>query len=128
MSFTSIIYDNITSTCRCYLEISRIHEAFTYTKAIVDFYWMKVMQTKISALQENNTWEVVELPDSKEAIRCKWVYKVKYNFNGTLDRYKVRLVAKGYTKKLENYFKETFSQVVKIITVTILLIVAATCS
>ena len=54
------------------------------------------MKTGIKALEENNTWVVTDLPSNKHLIGCKWVYKVKYKFDGTIERYKARLVAKGY--------------------------------
>lgn len=56
------------------------------------------MSSKISALEINNTWTLVNLPSGKHSIRSKWVFKVKHDSNGTIERYKVRLVAKGFTQ------------------------------
>ncbi|KAL0423481.1 UNVERIFIED_CONTAM: putative mitochondrial protein [Sesamum radiatum] len=53
---------------------------------------------KISALEKNNTWCVTELPPNKKAIGCRWVYKLKLNSYGSVDRCKERLVAKGYNQ------------------------------
>ena len=55
------------------------------------------MNAEIEALQKNKTWEMVDLPIKKKTVGCKWVYTIKYRANETLERYKVRLVAKGYT-------------------------------
>lgn len=60
--------------------------------------WVKAMKSEISTLQENGTWELVLLPKHKKVIGCKWVYKVKYHSDGSIDRYKARLVANGYTQ------------------------------
>lgn len=60
-------------------------------------------------------------PESKQAIGCKWVYRVKYNAHGSLDRYKTRLVAKGYTHHAHTDFTKTFSLIVKVVTVRSLL-------
>lgn len=49
----------------------------------------------MEALSKNNTWEIVELPTCKKVIGCKWVYTPKYRANGTLEKFKARLVARG---------------------------------
>ena len=50
------------------------------------------------ALERIQTWEIVEFPKEKKTVGCKWVYTLKYKANGSLKRYKVRLVTKGYTQ------------------------------
>lgn len=56
------------------------------------------MIEEMRALEKNKTWEIVELPKGKKVIGCKWVYTLKYQADGSLERYKARLVAKGYTQ------------------------------
>ena len=55
------------------------------------------MNKKIEALNSNQTWEYVDLPPGKKAIISKWVYKMKLNSEGTLERLKARLVIRGFT-------------------------------
>ena len=55
------------------------------------------MKQEIVALEKNGTWKIMELPPGKHAIRCKWVFKIKYKDNGEIDRFEARLVAKGYS-------------------------------
>ena len=55
------------------------------------------MKEKLDAIEANHTWYVVSLPQGKHSIGCRWIYKVKYKFDGTVDHYKAHLVAKGYT-------------------------------
>ena len=55
------------------------------------------MDAEIVALEPNNTWTITTLPHNKYPIVCKWVYRIKYKADGSIERYKVRLVAKGFT-------------------------------
>lgn len=57
------------------------------------------MNLEIKALEENSTWEIVHLPKGKTVIGSKWVYKIKYKANGEVERFKGRLVAKGYKRR-----------------------------
>lgn len=56
------------------------------------------MQKKFEALESNETWESTELPKDQKAIGYKQFYKIKYRLDGTIERYKVRLVTKGFTQ------------------------------
>jgi hypothetical protein len=55
------------------------------------------MKEELNALHKNNTWDLVDLPPGKSVVGCKWVYKIKTCSNCTVDRYKARLVARGFT-------------------------------
>lgn len=79
--------------------ISNIPKPNLYHKAIKDLKWQDAMAAKIVALESNNTWTLTPLHPHKRAIGFKWVYRVKYNVNGLMERYKVRLVAKGFTQQ-----------------------------
>ncbi|XP_019236240.1 PREDICTED: uncharacterized protein LOC109216534 [Nicotiana attenuata] len=75
------------------------------------------MKVEIQALKENKTWEIVQLPPGKSPISFKWVFKVKYQANGAVERFKARLLAKGYNQHEGLDYQETFLPVVKIVTV-----------
>ena len=67
------------------------------------------MQVEFLYIQENNTWELVLCPSHCKVIGVKWIYKVKFKSNGSLDKYHDRLVAKGYAQKEGEDFDETFA-------------------
>lgn len=74
----------------------------------------------------NKTCSLVELPPNRQAIGCRWVFRVKENADGTINKYKARLVAKGYHQQFGFDFNETFSPVVKPVTIRIILTLALT--
>lgn len=64
-------------------------------EAVIDPAWQAAMTSEFEALYFNNTQEFVKLPAGKKTIGCKWVYKIKHKFDGTVERYKAILVVKG---------------------------------
>lgn len=56
------------------------------------------MLAEINVLEENQTWELTILPPNKNPVGCKWVYKIKRKTDGSIKRYKARIVIKGYTQ------------------------------
>ncbi|KAL4310771.1 hypothetical protein GQ457_01G023480 [Hibiscus cannabinus] len=83
------------------------------------------MKVEIEALEKHNTWELVKLPEGKKNIGCKWVFTVKYKFDGSLERYKTRLVTKGYSQTYGTYYLEMFAPVAKMNTMRVLFSIAA---
>lgn len=79
------------------------------------------MQQEIAALEDNASWTVMELPPGKKAIGCRWVCKIKYYADGQVERYKARLVSKGYSQTEGIDYHGTFSPMVKMVTVRTLL-------
>ena len=75
------------------------------------------MNKEIKALYDNDTFEIVILPEGRKVIGSSWVFKIKSKSSGKIDKYKARLVDKGYNKKEGIDFEETFSLVVNIVTV-----------
>ncbi|KAG7557929.1 Integrase catalytic core [Arabidopsis suecica] len=92
------------------------HPSF-YKDAILDEKWRDAVQDEIVALEDNGTWTVETLPKGKKALGCKWVFKLKYHADGTLERHKARLVVLGNNQTEGIDFNETYAPVAKMVTV-----------
>ena len=107
-------YKDISPSYAVYLSKFSIEtEPISYEEAIKDKRWVDAMKLEIQALEENGTWEVVKLPAGKSAIGCKWVFKIKYQADGKIERFKARLVANGYNQTKGIDYQKTFYPVVK---------------
>ncbi|RVW72857.1 Retrovirus-related Pol polyprotein from transposon TNT 1-94 [Vitis vinifera] len=75
--------------------------------------WYNAMKDEMSSMKCNDVWDLVELPNGAKTIGCKWVFKTKKDSLGNIERYKAKLVAKGFTQKEGIDYTETFSPVSK---------------
>ncbi|GKC56890.1 ribonuclease H-like domain-containing protein [Tanacetum coccineum] len=95
-----------------------------YYEAATDPRWVEAMNDEIDALYRNHTWTIVDLPKGRKAIGNKWIYKIKCKASWEIERYKARVVAKGFNQKEGFDYDETFRLVVKMVTVRCLIVVA----
>jgi hypothetical protein len=87
--------------------------------------WMEAMDEEMKSQKENNTWDLVELPNGKKTVGCKWVFKIKRNASGEIVKYKARLVAQGFTQKFGVDYDEVFAPVTRLTTLRVLLGIAS---
>ncbi|KAJ9539359.1 hypothetical protein OSB04_032092 [Centaurea solstitialis] len=97
------------SSYHCYATPLSNHEPTSYKEASSNPDWQKAMQEELQALDKAHTWEFVPLPPSKSRIGSKRVFKIKTKFDGSIDRYKARLVAKDFNKEYGIDYEETFA-------------------
>ncbi len=83
--------------------------------------WEIAMQEEYDFLVVNNTWSLVPLPKGRKPISCKWVFKIKHGVNGEVERYKARLVARGFTQTFGVDYDETFAPVAKVVSIRCIL-------
>jgi hypothetical protein len=57
------------------------------------------MKDEMKSMKLNDVWDLEEIPKGAKTVGCKWVYKAKYDSRGNIEKFKVRLVAKGFTQK-----------------------------
>ena len=90
-------YDSyVARHCAYMAKIVENVEPADFGEAVGKPEWEQAMDEEMVALDDNETWDLVQLPQGKKPISCKWVYKIKHNTDGSVSRYKARLVAKGY--------------------------------
>ncbi|RVW46449.1 Retrovirus-related Pol polyprotein from transposon RE2 [Vitis vinifera] len=94
------------------------------TRGIKISEWKKAVQDEIDALEKNGTWTITDLPVGKRPVGCKWIFTIKYKADGSVERFKARLVARGFTQSYGIDYQETFAPVAKLNTIRILLSLA----
>jgi hypothetical protein len=105
--------------------VTALSEPTSYRDAILHPEWQHAMTDEIVAFERTGTWNLVPYPPRVHPITCKWVYKVKARSDGSLERYKARLVARGFQQKQGRDYDETFVPVAHMTTIHALLVVAS---
>lgn len=87
--------------------------------------WMSPCEDEIDSIKRNQTWSLVDLPYGAKPIGLKWVFKIKRNSDGSINKHKVRVVAKGYVQRYGVDFEEVFVMVARIESIRLLVKLAA---
>ena len=87
-------------------------------------FWKEAMYDEMDSPISNKTWKLVDLPPGCKTIGCKWVLRKKLKPDGTIDKFKTRLVAKDFKPKVDVDFFDTFSPVTRITSIRLLIAIA----
>ncbi|KAH9796154.1 retrovirus-related pol polyprotein from transposon RE1 [Citrus sinensis] len=121
-----VTYDRLSPSLRAFVtNLSGVQIPKNIQEALEDSKWRQAVIEEMSALEQMGTWELVQKPEGKVPVGCKWVFTVKYRSDGSIERYKARLVAKGFTQTYGIDYQETFAPVAKLNTIRVLLSLAA---
>ena len=108
---------------------SKIYEPNTYDEAISDLIqrrrWREAIEKELQNLESHHTWEYEQLSNDRKAIRSKWVFKVKYHLDGSVARFKARLVAQRFSQVQGIDCSETFAPTVSRESLRIFLAISA---
>ncbi|KAJ0457293.1 putative RNA-directed DNA polymerase [Helianthus annuus] len=107
-----------------HIALHATHDPKSYLSAIKQSHWLTAMTKELQALHHNHTWSLVPRPPDRHVVGCKWIFRTKFLSDGSVDRYKARLVAQGYSQYPGIDYSHTFSPVVKATTVRIILSLA----
>lgn len=127
-TFPFVVSPGFTSSYTTFLlNMHMVKEPTSYKKACSSPEWVAAIDFELMALEHNHTWILTTLPTGKKLIGSKWVYKTEFRADGmTVERFKIRLVAEGYTKEYEVDYSKVFSPVAKLVIVGFLITVATT--
>ena len=105
-------------------QLSAVSIPNSVQEALKDPKWKAAMNDEMRSFQKNQTWELVDLPPGKKPVGCRWIYTIKYKADDSIERYKARLVVKGYTQTCGIDYTDMFAPIAKINTIRILLSLA----
>ncbi|XP_016206067.1 uncharacterized protein LOC107646392 [Arachis ipaensis] len=107
-----------------FLTITTTFEPKTYEQVVRHVYWRNTISAELLALVKNKTWSITSLSLGKNLIGCKWIFKVKFHLDGNVECHKARLVAQDFCQRVGYDYFDTFSPVVKITTLRLILTLA----
>lgn len=101
-----------------------IADPTSFAEAARHSHWKQAMDAEILSIERNHTWTLTTLPAGVKAIGVKWIYKTKLNEKGEVDKFKARLVVKGYAQEYGVDYTEVFAPVARMDTVRLIIAVA----
>ncbi|GKG06679.1 zinc finger, CCHC-type containing protein, partial [Tanacetum coccineum] len=88
-------------------------------------FWKEVINDEMDSIMGNNTWVLTDLPSGCRPLGCKWIFKRKLKVDGTVEKFKARLVIQGFKQKLRIDYFDTYAPVARISTIRLLIAMAS---
>jgi hypothetical protein len=83
------------------------------------------MTKEYQSIIKNDVWEIVPRPKSKDVVSSKWIFKIKHAANRSIEKYKARFVARGFSQKEGIDYEETFAPIAKYTSIITIISLAA---
>jgi hypothetical protein len=100
-------------------------EPTTFEEAIKKKQWKEAMTKEYQSIMKNDVWEIVPRPKEKSVVTSRWVYKIKHAVDGSIEKYKARFVARGFSQKEGEDYDETFAPVSRYTSIRAIIFLAA---
>ena len=88
-------------------------ELANYEEAVQKKEWVEAMTEEYQLIMKNDVWDIVPKPEGKSVVSSKWIYKIKHTADGSIEKYKARFVARGFSQKDGIDYEETFAPVAR---------------
>jgi hypothetical protein len=89
------------------------HQPTSYEEAAQRKEWVEAMTEEYQSIMKNDVWDIVPKPKDKSVVSSKWIFKVKHAADGSIEKYKARFVARGFSQKEGIDYEETFAPVAR---------------
>ena len=96
------------------------------SKAMGKKVWKDAMHEEYQSIMKNDVWDVVPRPEGKSVVTTKWIYKIKHAADGSIEKYKTRFVARGFSQKEGIDYEEMFALVARYTSIRSIMALAAT--
>ena len=92
-------------------------EPSTFEEAVNHQEWKDAMNEEYQSIMKNGVWEIIPRLEDKYVVTSKWLYKIEHAADGSIDKYKARFVARGFSQQKGIDYEETFSPTTRYITI-----------
>ena len=93
--------------------VAQVGEPSSFREAAQRRVWVDAMVEEYSSIMKNDVWEIVPRPQDRLVVGSRWIYKIKYAADGSIEKFKARFVAKGYAQNEGINYEETFAPIAR---------------